>query len=103
MTERDFFFWLQGFFELGDACAVDITMISVSWSECIKKHAALVRVTCKEKGLTPSGLLLSVETLADDPKALKRIVDAAFQHDIDKTLPPKHLDPAHRPDAVIRC
>lgn len=98
MNERDFAFWLQGFFEIGVITPAVEGLWGDAHASVVKKHADLALQTSKD-----SGFLLACKAVADQPEALRAIVAAQFEHIIDQTLPPTHLDPAHNTDAIYRC
>jgi hypothetical protein len=83
MTERDFAYWLQGFFEIGKEGEVwsDLTPEQI---DCIKNHIALVRTTQKT-----SVLLTAIEALLDhDTVSVQKVISSYFEHVID----PQHPD-----------
>lgn len=86
MTPRDFFYWMQGFFELCVAAEITSDLNQQKMFDCIMAHANVVRTT---PGKFSPELLAGVEWIAtaielDAP--LKRIQDKVadvFIHVID--------------------
>lgn len=92
MTERDFAYWLQGYFELYEAGYPGhpdniegfVGAFSAKQYECIKNHIALVKTTIKK----PSPFLISIEALLEyDVPAMRRVLNAYFEHVIDPEHP----------------
>lgn len=68
MSETEFFYWLQGFFELaqiGDAGTPWFVTVNQKRAECIQRHAALVRETGGGVGVPPGRQFANCELLAD--------------------------------------
>jgi hypothetical protein len=110
MTERDFAYWIQGYFELIDE--IDSSdyhsgLLNVKQVECIQNHINLVKTTPKN----PSVFIISVEALLqEDTESLKKVVSAYFEHVIDPKHPyPNLANAAHfggpqpNSDVKIRC
>jgi hypothetical protein len=97
MTERDFAYWLQGYFELVEAGVTQEDMpagllpvdmpkatLNENQKQCVRNHINLVRTTQKE-----SSLLIAIEALLEyDVPAMRKVLDAHFEHVID----PEHPD-----------
>lgn len=96
MTERDFAYWLQGFFE---ASRIPLTSAQIN---CIRKHIALVKTTQK-----PTSLIIAIEgllTFEGGVPIIRNILNAHFEHVID----PEHPNPvadnnAHGGSTLFRC
>lgn len=97
MTDRDFAFWLQGFFELQALREDPIEFDTIdAWAGAIRKHADLALLS-----VPASGFILACRSVADQPDALRAIVASQFEHVIDPTMPPIEKDPAHKPTAHL--
>lgn len=95
MTENEFFYWLQGYFELHNVLTAGTPplVLTLAQAECIGRHAALVRTS----GATPGKAFGRVEFLAEliqDPllqpdgrgeftRKMQAEVAGQFQHVID--------------------
>lgn len=76
MTERDFMYWLHGFFELFGSTVVEFR-ITAAQKELIRKHIELVRAM----NSGPHTLVTSIEgllTLDDPTEALRAVLKAQF-------------------------
>lgn len=79
MTERDFAYWLQGFFEIsGEARTLSSSQIA-----CVRRHIALLRTTQKT-----SVLATSIDALIEhNVEAVQRVINEYFEHVIDPQHP----------------
>ena len=95
MTERDFAYWLQGYFELVPPDAIHLTGPRI---DCIKRHMALVQVT---EPARPSALCSWIEGAlevggAEAVRAIRARLAQHFKHVIDPQHPaPSQADQAH--------
>lgn len=86
MTNRDFAYWLQGYFEIGNPNRIDINAFDI-----IKKHIALV--FAHEKN--PNDFMVNLKWVFDQPKKvdcteaqtaeIKNNLGSLFLHEIDPT------------------
>jgi hypothetical protein len=118
MTDRDFAYWLQGFFELWDARGIDEYAIDdlsdarVSGVEdnpvtrLIQRHIDLVRTTESNPTLCAAveGILNASIPCSEKDKIIRATVAAVFHHVIDPQHPNQEAaDAAHfgdRPDGA---
>lgn len=96
MTERDFSFWLQGFFELTNAHDNTI-MQDPRISDLIRRHADLVL----EKN-PRSSFARTCKVLSEDLPSLRLIVNDQFEHVIDPNSDWPENDTVHAGGAM-RC
>lgn len=82
MTERDFMYWLHGFFELSATYSPAEFRITETQKGLIRKHIELVRAM----NSGPHTLVTSIEgllTLDDPTAALRAVLKAQFTQIID--------------------
>jgi hypothetical protein len=92
MTERDFAYWLQGYFEIAGDLQSSLTL---NQTVCIRNHIALVRTTQKT-----SVLLTAIEALLDndDTVSIRKVISSYFEHVIDPQHPNQEAaNTAHSP------
>lgn len=87
MTPRDFFYWLQGYFELGTS-GTHLDALDARQAECIIRHAALVEAPTERviETRTMARMLKnspSPEIAATMTTDLREIVASEFLHVID--------------------
>jgi hypothetical protein len=95
MTENEFFYWLQGYFELTNSGVMDASLfvLSIAQAVCISRHAALVRLDVAAPGKSFNRIEFLAELLHDKllqpdgrgefTRKLVNEVAAQFQHVID--------------------
>ena len=90
MTEQEFFYWLQGFFEISDAgvSSPPFVKLSIAQLDCIRRHAALVRANCEHV----SGTFIAIESLTctavsskteEIGRSIRELTSLQFHHVID--------------------
>ena len=108
VTPPEFFYWLQGFFELRR----DDDPLTMVQATCISRHASLVL----ESGATAPGVV-RVQTMAHmleaglDPTiitaSIKKAVAEVFEHVIDPSAGgpdvQEKLNAIHGPAPLVRC
>lgn len=94
MKERDFFYWLQGAYEI-----VGVTAVSVHNIDIIENHANLVKETLRLQGEEPSIAFLAICDLISQHKAapdrrdcarisvqMQKTLSHQFEHVIDPSF-----------------
>lgn len=113
MNETDFFYWLQGYFEI---TATDgPPLISKARADVVKRHIALARASLR-RGQQLGERVARIELLLDmvldgaDVDTTRRIrveVDAQFEHVIDPLAGDAEqqakLNAIHGPSVSVRC
>lgn len=109
MRESEFFYWLQGYFELGSPTALTIEQV-----ECIRRHVHLVRLSAPTEAMTSVIVILVLMSEGDmdlqrGTDKLRARVAAHFQHVLDHQAPgaatQAELNHTHDPTGktVYRC
>lgn len=118
MTESEFFYWLQGFFEL--TLCDGPALLSKARAECVKQHIALTRAVLRrgqQLGERVARIEMAIDMLIDAPpmaedltRRIRAEVDAQFQHVIDPQAGDAEqqakLNALHHgpnTDAIMRC
>lgn len=108
MTERDFCYWLQGYFELTLPDAINLTGPRI---DCIRRHIDLVRVTEPGK---PSALCAWIDgALAGGGSTAEAAVRERLAQHFKHVIDPQHPEPGkasaahsgggHHGDVILRC
>jgi hypothetical protein len=118
MQPINFFYWIQGYFELVELVHRDLnardepnpSILSYTQFECVLRHIALVEATVGNDNLP--GRLIAIKALADRVDrdnlelmtlTIRGIVHDQFAHVIDKIDPPEkqqELNEIHSPAPV---
>lgn len=106
MSEINFFFWLQGYFEISavtEEAEADFTPKQKErFSAVVRGHIDLVKTTCTEAGRKPSAYLLLAEDLIEDVPGLRKVIGSFFHHVVEPGMPSPDLDFVHAAGAM-RC
>lgn len=108
MNETEFFYWLQGFFELSGPATL---ALSDSQIDCITKHDRLVAASGGSRCEQMIKIAVMLELIRDHAvdrtkgtEAVRRMVAHQFQHVIDPKAGPaeqqEKLNEAHGPPTI---
>jgi hypothetical protein len=105
MTNQEFCYWLQGFFEL----RAENDALTATQVECIRRHTDLVKESLGKPGpavLAIRALLPYAERSDDITRAVQSILSDVFEHVIDPQAgeASPHLSHVHNPGGPLtRC